>query len=526
MKLKILYYTLFAGGFAFISVFVFVSFCFLEKTKQQHFDDGNVRSEILLPVVIVPHHDVVKKKRMEFFSKIYDDYKNPETIILASTNHFGGGTKSVITTDYVWNLKGGKEKVFPDVSIVSSILENSYAENDKNAVRNDHGITNLVGEIHDFFPDAKIVPILFREDFDMSDLYELIDKIEKKCAGHCGLVASVDLSHYQSNGAAEIHDAVTIRSLETLDERNALFAEVDSNIVVSFLIRWAKRHSLSKFNVFSHTSSDSNGENKSGTTTHIMGYYEPGHAEKSIFGTTFAFAGGIGGGSCVSCFKKFLLSDFGSRALWGTDISGAFFLGDEKYINRNLYEKMIKNWKWKESFLKDYYGFNDDLRIFRTKTGEQKVAFIFAFSNNNLLEENIAREKRDGNFVIVLPKWIGEYNFENTEEQREKVDSWISSGADVIFGYHEGGIQNADLINGVPVFYSLGEFVGAQGKKEGLVLNGIVEKDNLRVVIDPIVSEGFGVERLTGVGRREKLQRVCGGIFGCDEGILILQRSL
>lgn len=71
-----------------------------------------------------------------------------------------------------------------------------------------------------------------------------------------------------------------------------------------------------------------------------------------------------------------------------------------------------------------------------------------------------ALSKADGcDFVLVLPHWGTEYQLNHSASQ-EKDARWLTAhGADAIIGTHPHVIQDIQEIDGVPVFYSLGNAV-------------------------------------------------------------------
>ena len=62
----------------------------------------------------------------------------------------------------------------------------------------------------------------------------------------------------------------------------------------------------------------------------------------------------------------------------------------------------------------------------------------------------------------------------------------MDSGADFIWGHHPHVVQNHETYNGVPIYYSLGNFVFDQyfsdEVREGLVLGVKIEDGQLTVV--------------------------------------------
>jgi AmmeMemoRadiSam system protein B len=222
--------------------------------------------------VVVPHHDLVKDKRIELLKKLSKN-SQPKTIILLSTNHFNAGTSDLITSNREWTISNGQRTLSADTILIDDLAKKNLAMIDNAAFENEHGIKNLLGEIKDFFPNSKLVPIIIKDSVGKEPIKNLLDFFKETCQ-ECGVIASVDMSHYQPAHVAEIHDIKTLRALTTGNEEEARKAETDSSASLAFLVSWAKSKNLNNFVLFNHTNSGLLANNfDAETTTHIFGYY-------------------------------------------------------------------------------------------------------------------------------------------------------------------------------------------------------------------------------------------------------------
>ncbi len=80
-----------------------------------------------------------------------------------------------------------------------------------------------------------------------------------------------------------------------------------------------------------------------------------------------------------------------------------------------------------------------------------------------LTPENAARAialaRQQADVVIALPHWGPEYDFTPNYLQRRAARWLVAAGADVVVGNHSHVVQGMQILGGVPVFYSLGNFV-------------------------------------------------------------------
>jgi poly-gamma-glutamate synthesis protein (capsule biosynthesis protein) len=94
-----------------------------------------------------------------------------------------------------------------------------------------------------------------------------------------------------------------------------------------------------------------------------------------------------------------------------------------------------------------------------------------------LTEENIqaalAAARHIADVVIALPHWGSEDNRIPNWIQRQQAQMLVSAGADLVVGNHTHVVQAIQELDGVPVFYGLGNFVFDQDlrdHRQGVIL--------------------------------------------------------
>lgn len=100
------------------------------------------------------------------------------------------------------------------------------------------------------------------------------------------------------------------------------------------------------------------------------------------------------------------------------------------------------------------------------------------------------RDRND--FVVVSPHWGSEYALSHSSAQEEQADDLIGAGADAIIGHHPHVVQDIQIRDGAPVFYSLGNFVFDQYFSEetekGLLVRLTLSDDTLSIRLLPYTS--------------------------------------
>lgn len=121
----------------------------------------------------------------------------------------------------------------------------------------------------------------------------------------------------------------------------------------------------------------------------------------------------------------------------------------------------------------------------------------FAFIGFHAFEEEpesilaaITKEKATGNFVIVFPHWGNEYQHTPSPAQVDAAHMFIDAGASAIIGAHPHVIQTYEEYRGIPIVYSLGNFMFDQDwsvpTQQGLTLGFDVDATSITMSFVPV----------------------------------------
>lgn len=220
------------------------------------------KEKLYISGAVVPHHNFVAEVRAKFFLELASYIKKPKTIILLSPNHYHAGYGKIQTTSKDFLLGYGEIKVNQEV--VSYLLEQGVVSDEPASFEDEHGIYNILKDIHDNFPGSNIVPIIF-ENPSKEELARLESVLKEICA-NCFMISSVDFSHDQEPSVAQAHDGISISYMQSRDVYNLLNDNyVDSGPALALLAMWAMDSKTAYFHLNQRTSS--------GDTTHVFGWY-------------------------------------------------------------------------------------------------------------------------------------------------------------------------------------------------------------------------------------------------------------
>lgn len=93
-----------------------------------------------------------------------------------------------------------------------------------------------------------------------------------------------------------------------------------------------------------------------------------------------------------------------------------------------------------------------------TKAATDTSPGVFRCWNGDKLMQKVKEAKAESDFVIVYVHWGTENQEETDWAQNKQAAELVEAGADLIIGDHPHVLQRIEIINGVPVIYSLGNF--------------------------------------------------------------------
>lgn len=134
------------------------------------------------------------------------------------------------------------------------------------------------------------------------------------------------------------------------------------------------------------------------------------------------------------------------------------------------------------------------LEVGQTKIAIIAIHTVFGLPNTADLHQTITNAEKLSDWQIAYVHWGDEY-VPISQSQRNFAKKLIEEGVDLIVGHHPHIVQGVEKVDGVLVFYSLGNFIFDQyfstAVQEGLLLSleNTVDK-NFLVTLRPITSVG------------------------------------
>lgn len=493
---------------------------------------------------VVPHHLLAKEIMVDFFSFITKEKQLPYTIILLSPDHFHSASLDRGNSFISVNWESNDVKL-GDLTIGSELLKELAVKirirQDQSAVLSEFGITNLLPLIKKYLPEVKIVPILIPANISREKVCKLVNIINQISSAQTIMVASVDFSHYLPPDAASFHDVKSIRVLLNDEEEHFENIEVDSWQSLYAVRLFARLRKKENPVLIAHKSfMDFLSFSPDETTSYFSVVFKEGETKDSIDGETILLAGDMMLGRGIAELNKkngiyYPFQKIG-RLLRGVDVVFANLegpvgenpleFGSDKLrfaflppvltgvtwskinllslVNNHVTDmgaeglQETRDWldKYQISYIDNIlYSYQDKPNSYFSTEHSVFLAFnrVLPFVHR---EEEIVKEIRaakidnPSKFVIVSIHWGEEYQLKSSPAQRELAQRMITAGADIIVGHHPHVVQEIELIQGKPVFYSLGNFIFDQQNipetQEGLMVGLAVEPDRATFYLFPI----------------------------------------
>lgn len=138
----------------------------------------------------------------------------------------------------------------------------------------------------------------------------------------------------------------------------------------------------------------------------------------------------------------------------------------------------------------------------------------FNYASTTDVVENISllRSAHRDTYVIVYIHWGDEYMTTSSRHQRIFARKMIDAGADAVVGHHPHVVQEIEVYDGAPIFYSLGNFIFDQyfseDVKKGLLLKLSLSKMSAVYTLVPLQSLNSQPDTLTGEAKKNELKQL------------------
>mgnify|MGYP001293318475 CR=1 FL=1 len=161
----------------------------------------------------------------------------PETVILLGPNHHGQGGPVALSTA-TWRMPMGDVAVDADIAARLQAAPRSPIAVDETAHRFEHSLEVQVPFLQAVQPRLQIVPItLSHLSYPVcAEVAGIIADVVSACGKEVLLVASSDMTHYESRKSAQVKDRLALERIERLDAEGLYRTVIDNRITMCGII--------------------------------------------------------------------------------------------------------------------------------------------------------------------------------------------------------------------------------------------------------------------------------------------------
>ena len=206
--------------------------------------------------------------------EVYAKIKPKKTFVVISPNHTGYGARFALSSEN-WQTPIGKIDI--DTSLLGSLeAKTSLVEIDPSAHAFEHSVEVQLPFIQRIAPSAKILPMTVQHG-TLAELTEVAEAIADSIIDtqtEAVIIASSDMTHYESRESAEVKDKKAIEAVLKLDAEKLLQVVEENDISMcgyipsAIMLLAAKKLGAKKAELVRYTDS---GET-TGDTLQVVGY--------------------------------------------------------------------------------------------------------------------------------------------------------------------------------------------------------------------------------------------------------------
>jgi AmmeMemoRadiSam system protein B len=368
--------------------------------------------------IIVNHHLLASSFIAETFNVVATDA--PVTVLLVSPNHFDAGRGDIITSAEPWQTPYGILQ--PDEQLINQLTTAGIANVEESPFQQEHGVSGIVAFIKKSLPNAKVVPVIFRnrmtsrQALDAADGYYQILNADK--SARYMLVGSFDFSHYLTSAAADFHDIKNLDDVASFNFADIYNLDIDSRPGLAFFLELLKDFHAQNFNLLENSNSAKLvHQDILETTSYIDGFFAAGDAATTSVDTVLILPSIVSSTEIADSLNRYNKSwavEYLERLFFGQGRSVVYVDGDKTRLLPEL----------------GRYGITDTLN------GDERVTV--------------------GNRVVQI--------LSNADETRAR--QAINDGAAAVVQYH-GTSDNISFCNNKPIITLKSSFLSKEILKSG-----------------------------------------------------------
>ncbi|PIR95917.1 MAG: AmmeMemoRadiSam system protein B [Candidatus Doudnabacteria bacterium CG10_big_fil_rev_8_21_14_0_10_42_18] len=222
--------------------------------------------EGMVPLAGITSHHLPTAENFidEFYAQIYSVRPDIGVFMVVGPDHFERCKTLASTTAKDFFTPFGT--LLNDGKITAALIQAGAGE-DNSCFMEEHAIGVQASFIKKYFPDAKLVPVLFSSAAGAEAAEKLLNALMES-GQDVFVISSTDFSHYEPLAVADRVDELTERQIKNLDAKSATLRQVDSVAALNFVLGFTKAQKA-ELSYFEHASSYDFTGNPDNTTSYF-----------------------------------------------------------------------------------------------------------------------------------------------------------------------------------------------------------------------------------------------------------------
>lgn len=199
----------------------------LKRELSARMKEGQEKEKVL--AIVSPHAGYVYSGNVT--GAVFSVAEIPKDVIVMGPNHHGIGAPYAVMTHGKWQMPGGEVPINEELAALM-IEESRYLEADTQAHTHEHSIEVQLPFVQYVMPEIEFVPVVLgRADYTIcEEIGMAIARALKRYEKPVVLIASTDMTHYESHQSAKEKDQLAIDRITSMDPAGLLDTVTRNNI--------------------------------------------------------------------------------------------------------------------------------------------------------------------------------------------------------------------------------------------------------------------------------------------------------
>lgn len=198
---------------------------FIASSVQEVESNAKINLDTVLGGVVPHHIPTTIPLLAEFYAKLKNT-RDVKTFVILAPDHVDGGRGDISVSKANFVMPFATLK--PDLKIIEKLEKTGFVAHDEAPFDREHSVDSQLLLISKLFPDARIVPLIFRSSITNETAKAFGRVLASVVNDDAFIVSSVDFSHYLSEKQARPIDYLSANVLAAVNSQSVSLIKADS----------------------------------------------------------------------------------------------------------------------------------------------------------------------------------------------------------------------------------------------------------------------------------------------------------